>query len=662
VDTGDSGKRALKVTFAQAAKAAIEIRPAGAPWNWSGHDRLALDVANPTDEEIGFRMRLDDSEAANESNHSVGGGTTIAPHRSVSVYLPFGRNSSTEKGMRGAPAVAGLEPFTYLSMERLVDESHIVALRISASGARSGGQLVLKNLRLLRSTSYDKIVDEFGQYTGMEWPSKVKEVADLARLRDAEEARLKQSPTLPDRDEYGGWRLGPLEKATGYFSTLRRDGKWWLVTPSGHLYLSLGVDVITLGDGPTLVEKRDRMFRWLPGEGDPLAAHYGSVDNVLYGPIKKGKTFNFYTANLERKYGKEYVARWRSVSLDRLRAWGFNTIANWSDPALYDLKRVPYTATIDLNGEYERVASGQDYWGKMHDPFDPKFAAAVDRSVREAVGRYRNDPWCIGYFIDNEISWGSDGNDRQRFGLVYGTLAGGKNSPAKKAMVEHLRKRYTRIGSLNQSWSENFASWESLREQPYEPARELVANMREDFTDFLLSFARQYFRVVRDAQKRHDPNHLYLGCRFAWRTPEAVTAAGEYCDVVSFNIYRSHVDPRDWDFVKSLNKPCIIGEFHFGAVDRGMFHTGLVATPDQKARAQMYRDYVRSVVDHSAFVGCGWFQYFDEPLTGRTYDGENYNIGLVDVTDTPYPEMIEAARSVHAEAYGRRYGARKLPE
>jgi hypothetical protein len=655
VHTGDGGERALKVTFAGGAKPSIEIRPADAPWNWSGHDRLALDVANPTGEEIGFRMRLDDSDAASDSDHSVGGGTTIAPRRSASVYLPFGSNSSTENGMRGAPAVAGLEPFTYLSMERLVDESHVVALRISASGARSGGELILKNLRLLRSTSYDRIVDDFGQYTRMEWPGKVKEVADLARMRDAEEASLKAAPSLPDRDEYGGWKLGPREKASGYFSTLRRGGKWWLVTPSGHLYLSLGVDVITLGDGPTLVEKRERMFSWLPVDGDPLAAHYGSVDNVLYGPVKKGKTFNFYTANLERKYGKEYVARWRSASLDRLRAWGFNTVANWSDPALYDMKRVPYAATIDLHGEYERVASGQDYWGKMHDPFDTKFAAAVDRSVREAVGRYRNDPWCIGYFIDNEISWGSDGNDRQRFGLVYGTLAGGKNSPAKKAMVQRLKKRYTRIASLNQSWSENFSSWDSLLEQPYEP-RELAGKMREDFADFLLSFARQYFRVVRDAQKRHDPNHLYLGCRFAWRTPEAVTAAGEYCDVVSFNIYRSHVDPRDWEFVNSLNKPCIIGEFHFGAVDRGMFHTGLVAAPDQKARAQMYRDYVRSVADHPAFVGCGWFQYFDEPLTGRTYDGENYNIGLVDVTDTPYPEMIEAARSVHAEAYGRRYG------
>lgn len=28
-------------------------------------------------------------------------------------------------------------------------------------------------------------------------------------------------------------------------------------------------------------------------------------------------------------------------------------------------------------------------------------------------------------------------------------------------------------------------------------------------------------------------------------------------------------------------------------------------------------------------------------------DGENYNIGLVDVTDQPYPELIDALRTTH---------------
>jgi hypothetical protein len=45
-------------------------------------------------------------------------------------------------------------------------------------------------------------------------------------------------------------------------------------------------------------------------------------------------------------------------------------------------------------------------------------------------------------------------------------------------------------------------------------------------------------------------------------------------------------------------------------------------------------------------VGAHWFQWTDEPVLGR-FDGENYNIGLVDVTNRPYVELIEAAKATH---------------
>jgi len=91
----------------------------------------------------------------------------------------------------------------------------------------------------------------------------------------------------------------------------------------------------------------------------------------------------------------------------------------------------------------------------------------------------------------------------------------------------------------------------------------------------------------------------------------------------------------------------IIGKFHFGALDRGLFHTGLVPVTDQRARAAAYREYVESVesaLRHPQFVGTYWFQWQDEPTTGRVYDEENYQIGLVHIADTPYAEAIEAVR------------------
>jgi agarase len=173
---------------------------------------------------------------------------------------------------------------------------------------------------------------------------------------------------------------------------------------------------------------------------------------------------------------------------------------------------------------------------------------------------------------------------------------------------------------------------------------------------FTLHFARQYFRTVRQAILSIDPDHLYLGSRFHIYTPEVLEAAAEFVDVISFNIYQTKIDPARWAFLNDLDKPVIIGEFHFGALDRGMFHTGLVAATDQENRATMFKTYLRSVVDHPSFVGAHWFQYTDQPLTGRTLDGENYNIGFVTVTDDPYPEMVRSAREVLTELYRRRAG------
>ncbi|NDK17255.1 MAG: beta-agarase, partial [Armatimonadetes bacterium] len=99
--------------------------------------------------------------------------------------------------------------------------------------------------------------------------------------------------------------------------------------------------------------------------------------------------------------------------------------------------------------------------------------------------------------------------------------------------------------------------------------------------------------------------------------------------------------------------PLIIGEFHFGALDRGMFHTGLVKVKDQVERAQVYKEYETGCLRHPQFVGCHWFKHQDEPTTGRGLDGENYQIGFVDTCDTPYPETIAACREVGYGVYGR---------
>ena len=174
------------------------------------------------------------------------------------------------------------------------------------------------------------------------------------------------------------------------------------------------------------------------------------------------------------------------------------------------------------------------------------------------------------------------------------------------------------------------------------------------FIGYLKAFAQRYFRTIAEALHQHAPNQLYLGCRFAATPSPAVEACAEFADVVSFNFYKTVLAAEDFAALAPLDKPAIIGEFHFGALDRGLFHAGLGVTSNQDARAAAYTSYLQSAVENHLVIGTHWFQYVDEPITGRWFDGENYNIGFVDVADTPYPELVNAATAIHREVYQRR--------
>ena len=92
----------------------------------------------------------------------------------------------------------------------------------------------------------------------------------------------------------------------------------------------------------------------------------------------------------------------------------------------------------------------------------------------------------------------------------------------------------------------------------------------------------------------------------------------------------------------------------------GLFHPGLVATAHQEERAERYRSFVEGALRNPVLVGAHWFQYQDQATTGRG-DGENYQIGLVDICDRPYPETIRACREVGYRLYGIRLAAKSGP-
>ncbi|MCL5746452.1 MAG: agarase, partial [Acidobacteria bacterium] len=73
---------------------------------------------------------------------------------------------------------------------------------------------------------------------------------------------------------------------------------------------------------------------------------------------------------------------------------------------------------------------------------------------------------------------------------------------------------------------------------------------------------------------------------------------------------------------------------------------GLRQTSNDGERGIAYRYYVEQAASMPALIGAHWFEWVDEPATGR-FDGENFNIGLVDVTDRPYAGLVEGLVQTH---------------
>lgn len=154
--------------------------------------------------------------------------------------------------------------------------------------------------------------------------------------------------------------------------------------------------------------------------------------------------------------------------------------------------------------------------------------------------------------------------------------------------------------------------------------------------------------------RRYDPNHLNLGIRFG-NLNELDESLLKICsnafDILSFNSYALMPNKEMMDRALRLtDTPMIIGEYHFGTVDRGMAQS-LWQVENQEQRGVAYRYYTEQGYSHPGLIGTAYFQWCDQDLMGRGSDGENYNCGLIDVTDRPYKYQVEAMMETAKRLY-----------
>ena len=478
----------------------------------------------------------------------------------------------------------------------------------------------------MKAAEFLPCFDRYGQFKWSDWPGKTHSDEEIKASASEEERDLAAHPGPKGWTKFGGWADGPQLKATGRFYPKKVDGKWWLVDPEGRLFWSWGPVRVTPSSAVTPLNgnprsicvggafpDRDCLFEDLPRTGDPLAQFYDTYDSLLLPfYLKRGETrrYDFSSANLYRKYGEAWFEKFSDCCHRRLRSWGCNTIANSSDLRICLQDRTPYAERVECQSRPIAGSNGQ--WAKFRDPFDPSFTGGVMKALEEH-GREAHDPWCIGFFVDNEINWGRDDCDLARW-----TLWSPDDQPAKVEFAKRLA-----------------AKGIDCRKDAV-PEAELRA--------FTAVIVEEYFKRTREAVKAFDKGLLYLGCRFAGSARSwAIGPCAKYCDVVSYNIYALEIGK--WRLPQDLDAPVMVGEFHFGALDRGLSCSGLCNMGSQKGRAAQLKAYVESALGNPQIVGAHWHQYSDQPSAGR-FDGECMQVGWTDVCDRPYKETVEVLRSI----------------
>lgn len=621
----------------------VTLKAPSGKWDLSAYEDLLVEVTNRGSEKTTVHCRVDNPGADGKSR-CVTDQVAIEPGATQTLTVaifpgPWRLDKPLELvGMRGFPAYAGK-----------LDPANVTQLILYVDHPKADGVFEVDNIRVaghvqvLDAAKFLPFIDEFGQYVHQDWPGKTHSVEELTGQIAREDQDLKGHAKPANWNKYGGWADGPRLKQTGLFHVQKHKGKWWLVDPTGRLFWSHGIDCVRAANA-TPITTRENYFRWLPEKDAPLGAFYGEAGWAPQGYYKDHvpyRTYDFTRANLLRKYGEDFDQIFGDVTHRRFESWAINTIGNWSDEKVYVSRQTPYTATISF--ESKKLEGSEGYWGKFYDVFDPSFAAGLRQQLERERSQTAGDPWCIGYFVHNELAWGDDTS------LALATLLSPADQAAKVVFVEDLKKTYETIEELNQAWGSKYESWDALLQSQKAPDKDKA---RPDLEEFYTKTAETYFSTVRRELKRVAPGQLYLGCRFAWVNDRAARAAAKFCDVVSYNRYTYGVE--DTRLPDGLDVPVIIGESHFGALDRGLFHTGLRRAENQKDRADKYAAYVRSALRNPYIVGTHWFQYMDQATTGRG-DGENYQIGFVDICDRPYPEIVQAAREIGSSMYEYRF-------
>ena len=493
---------------------------------------------------------------------------------------------------------------------------------------------VIRFLHNPSAPSVRPIIDRFGQAISANYSSKTKQNSDLLHNEKVELKRLASMTPAPNRDPYGGDRsLGWNGKKTGYYAILKHNGKWWLISPDGNPLFYTGVCTVNTNGDSTPINNRESLFAWLPPQTGGYQSAWSSGD---WGQSANLHGFSFTAANQIRKYGSDWKTKSLAMARKRLKAWAFCGEGKWSDP----IPDVPYLPVLYYN--LPTLAGHID-------PFDPAIPAKLHAALKTQIAPLKNDPWILGWSIHNED------DDIIKDSEITTIMNMNSEIPAKRGLTDYALNHlyHDNVQECAAAWKAPAANRDALyNAQPSLPTHDLEA-LREEY-------ARRYYALLYHTVKVIDPNHLYFGFWIVldwWQNEANWSLIAPYCDVIGYDRYAATFSFQLLNtLMKQTGKPTLCGEFGFPPFFNGSrgFGKYFPSSSGSQEEGELYKSYVEEAAHNPYCVGTMFFEYRDEPLTGRgpgdgpdIVYGEHYAFGTVDVTDRPYWRLVTQMRDAN---------------
>jgi len=487
-----------------------------------------------------------------------------------------------------------------------------------------------------------KLMDELGQWIPKEWNSKMKDqdacdtfLNNLLHKADVFDNKY----SFADWDQYGGWTQKPLTR-TGWFHTEYDGKRWWLADPEGNAFISTGIDCLIPGND-TRIDIVRPWCSFIPDKNSQYKDAYES--GKRYG--LDTELFNYGIANMISAFGKDaWWDNWAKILKMYLYQWGINTLGNWSDIKFIRYAKMPYGIPLDIYSKHGYPTTEVKIFRDFPDVFAEEYQKAADEYAK-GLEQFKDDVYMIGYFMRNEPAWAFV----YELNIAEEMLANPSLTVSKKEFAIRMAAKYNTIEAFNTAWNINLVTFDDLNKSIYH-ACSLSEQSKKDLLEFSKEMITMYVEIPAKACRKVDNNHLNMGMRYAYITDTNLLSGYENFDVFSINSYQFSPFKEANDIGQLLNMPVIIGEFHQGALDMGLTAHGIKGVANQVERGNAFRYYVEQGSLSKYFLGAHYFQLNDQSCLGR-FDGENYQIGILDVCMQEYTEMVDAMQKCHSQVY-----------